>query len=172
VVAMTPPTTVAPGECGQRHCLPAGMAPSIRAMTSPPRVRPARIDDLAALHALDEWPSAAAWQRLIGNSEVVVLDVGGTVVGLAHYAVLWTTVPFLSMIVLHPGHRGRGYSRMLLDYLGEQLRAQGYVALLSSSQTDEPEPQAWHRHLGFTSGGIIENIADDGIGEVVFRLEL
>jgi len=63
-------------------------------------------------------------------------------------------------------------ARMLLDYLGEQLRAQGYVALLSSSQTDEPEPQAWHRHLGFTSGGIIENIADEGIGEVVFRLEL
>ena len=34
----------------------------------------------------------------------------------------------------------------------------------------EPEPQAWHRHLGFTSNGIIENIADEGIGEVVFRL--
>lgn len=154
------------------HCLLAGMAVTVAPMTSAPRVRLAGTDDICALRTLDGWPSLGAWRRLIGNAEVVVLEVEGTVVGMAHYAVLWTTVPFLSMIVLHPDHRGRGYSRMLLDYLGERLRAQGYVALLSSSQTDEPEPQAWHRHLGFASGGIIENIADEGIGEVVFRLEL
>jgi len=46
------------------------------------------------------------------------------------------------------------------------------VALLSSSQTDEPEPQRWHLHMGFTSNGLIENIADDGVGELVYRLML
>lgn len=141
-------------------------------MVSEASVRFARTDDIPALHALDEWPKESAWRRLIANNEVIVLEVGGDVAGLAHFVVLWTTVPFMSMIVLDEAHRGRGYSRVLVDFLCEQLRAQGYVALLSSSQTDEPEPQAWHRHLGFASNGIIENIADDGIGEVVFRLEL
>jgi hypothetical protein len=46
------------------------------------------------------------------------------------------------------------------------------VALLSSSQTDEPEPQRWHLHMGFSSGGIIENVAADGVGEIVYRLML
>lgn len=148
------------------------LAGTFEAMTSQPAARLARTDDLPALQGLDEWPSEATWHQLIGTGAVLVVEVDGEVVGMAHYAVLWTTVPFLSMIVLHPDHRGQGYSRVLLDHLCDHLRDQGYVALLSSSQTDEPEPQAWHRHLGFTSGGIIENIADEGIGEVVFRLQL
>jgi len=49
---------------------------------------------------------------------------------------------------------------------------QGYVALLSSSQTDEPGPQRWHLYMGFTSNGIIENVADDGVGEMVYRVSL
>lgn len=141
-------------------------------MVTDASVRLARTDDIPALHALDEWPKESAWRRLIANEEAIVLEAGGKVVGMAHYTVLWTTVPFLSMIVLDEAHRGQGHSRAIVDFLCQQLRDQGYVALLSSSQTDEPEPQAWHRHLGFASNGIIENIADDGIGEVVFRLEL
>ncbi|WP_192796762.1 GNAT family N-acetyltransferase [Serinicoccus kebangsaanensis] len=133
-------------------------------------VRPATTADLPDLRRLDEWPRESAWTRLIGNEEVLVVEVDGAVVGLLHYTILWATVPFLSLIVLQEDARGRGLSRVLVDDLVARLKGQGYVALLSSSQTDEPEPQAWHRHLGFTSNGIIENIADEGIGEVVFRL--
>lgn len=141
--------------------------------------RLAKPDDLPALAELDPWPAAEAWQRMIGNDEVLVLPgddaeqaTSGGVLGLIHYTRLWADVPFLNMIVLAPHARGKGYSRVLLDDLVQRLRAQGYAALLSSSQTDEPEPQAWHVHMGFTSNGIIENIADEGIGEVVFRLIL
>jgi len=34
---------------------------------------------------------------------------------------------------------------------------------------DEPEPQAWHRHMGFVECGIINGINENGIGEVFFR---
>lgn len=134
--------------------------------------RLARPDDIDALRALDPWPSEEAWNRLTGNGEVMVLEEDGAVVGMLHYAVLWATVPFLCQIVIAEAHRGRGHSRLMIDALADHLRAAGYVALLSSSQTNEPEPQAWHVHLGFTSNGILENIEDEGIGEVVFRLLL
>lgn len=137
-----------------------------------PVVRLGQESDLPRLQVLDAWPKEAAWLRMIANQEVVVLEVDHTVVGVAHYSVLWTTVPFLNLMVIEPEHHGFGYSRMLLGCLIEHLRAQGFVALLSSSQTNEPEPQAWHMHMGFKSNGIIENIADDGVGELVFRLEL
>ena len=134
--------------------------------------RLARPDDLDALRALDPWPSEKSWNRLIGNGEVMVLEESDAVVGMLHYAVLWATVPFLCQIMIAEAHRGQGHSRLMIDALADHLRSEGYVALLSSSQTDEPQPQAWHVHLGFTSNGILENIEDEGIGEVVFRLML
>lgn len=141
-------------------------------MTATAEIRIATPADVPALRELDPWPKDHAWRRLISNEEVLVVDEGGRVVGLAHYTMLWADVPFLNMIVLAEDVRGRGLSHLLLKALTTRLRDQGYPALLSSSQTDEPMPQAWHRHMGFTSNGIIENIADEGIGEVVFRLML
>lgn len=137
-----------------------------------PTTRLAGESDIPALRALDGWPSDATWGRVIANHEALVLEEDGAIVGLARYSVLWTTVPFLGLIFLAPEHRGRGLSRLLLGALCDHLRAQGYVALLSSSQTDEPGPQAWHLHMGFTANGIIENIADEGVGELVHRLML
>ncbi|MEM6431645.1 MAG: GNAT family N-acetyltransferase [Deinococcota bacterium] len=139
---------------------------------SPSTVRLATHDDIPALKILDPWPSDDIWQQKVTNTEVIVLDVGGDVVGVMRYALLWTTVPFLGLVFIQPEYRGHGYSSQLLTYLKQHLRERGFVALLSSSQTDEPEAQAWHVHMGFGSNGIIENIADDNVGELVYRLML
>lgn len=136
------------------------------------RIRLATLEDIPALRALDPYPREAIWQQKINHAEVVVLLVDDVLVGLARYAVLWTTVPFLGLIWVDEAHRNKGYSREMLEHLKNHLRAQGYVALLSSSQTDEPRAQAWHNHMGFSSNGIIEHIADDNIGEVVYRIML
>ncbi len=124
------------------------------------------------MQKLDPWPKTHVWRQKITDGEVIVLTFDGSVVGVAHYAVLWATVPFLGLIEIDEAHRGKGYSRLMLAFLKNYLLEQGYAALLSSSQTDEPEPQRWHLHMGFTSNGIIENIADDGVGEVVYRVLL
>lgn len=133
-------------------------------------IRLAVLDDIPALQALDDYPKDAIWQQKISQQEVIVLSIDDAVVGLARYGVLWTTVPFLGLIYIAEAYRGKGYSRQMLEFLQQHLQAQGYVALLSSSQTDEAAPQAWHAHMGFHTNGIIENIADDNIGEVVYRL--
>lgn len=136
--------------------------------------RLAQETDISALQRLDRWPKEHIWRQKIAAGEVIVLGHETRVVGLIRYAVLWTTVPFMELIEIEAAHRGKGFSRMLLEFLKNHLRGQGYVALLSSSQTetDEPEPQAWHLHMGFRSNGIIENVADDGVGELVYRLML
>jgi hypothetical protein len=36
-------------------------------------------------------------------------------------------------------------------------------------RSKEPEPQAWHRHIGFTECGALVGINDGGIGEIFFR---
>ena len=124
------------------------------------------------MQRLDHWPKEPVWRQKIAAGEVIVLEVDGNAIGLIRYAVLWTTVPFMRLIEIEAAHRGKGYSRLLLSFLKDHLRAQGFVALLSSSQTDEPEPQRWHLHMGFTANGLIENIMDEGVGELVYRLRL
>ena len=137
-----------------------------------PTVRLAELPDIPKLQAIDPWPREKTWRQIVANAEVIVLEVDGQVIGLARYSVLWTTVPFLGLIEIEAPHRKKGYSRRLLEFLKGHLREQGFVALLSSSQTDQPEPQAWHRHMGFKSNGIIENVMDDNVGELVYLLML
>ena len=135
-------------------------------------VRLARETDIPALQQLDPWPKEHIWRQKIAAGEVVVLELDNTIIGLMRYDLLWTTVPFLGLIEIEAAHRGRGYSRIMLEFLTTHLREQGYVALLSSSQTDESKPQRWHLHMGFSSNGIIENVMDEGVGELVYRLML
>ncbi|MGL4611329.1 MAG: GNAT family N-acetyltransferase [Trueperaceae bacterium] len=112
------------------------------------------------------------WQHKIAGGEVIVLEQASNIIGLIRYEVLWTTVPFIGLIFIQEEHRGEGYSKVMLEFLKNHLREQGYIALLSSSQTDEAAAQNWHRHIGFKSNDIIENIADDDVGEIVYRLIL
>lgn len=75
-------------------------------------------------------------------------------------------------LTVDPTHRGTGISKELLDFLKADLKKRGAPALLSSAQTDDPRGQSWHEHLGFDRNGLTENIADEGVGEVVYRLVL
>lgn len=134
--------------------------------------RLAQNSDIPLLQAIDSWPKEAIWKQKIHSQEVIVLELDQKIIGVIRYSVLWTSVPFMGLIEIFAEHQKKGYSILLLDFLKQHLRNQGFVALLSSSQTNEPEPQAWHSHMGFTTNGIIENIADEGIGEVVYRLML
>ena len=134
-----------------------------------PTVRAATVDDIDTLAEADPWPRADDWRRKVDAGEVVVAEFGGEIVGHLRADLIWSTVPFLALIEVRDTHRGRGISRLLLGHLEGSLRDRGYVALLSSSQTDEPEAQRWHVHMGFHTAGIIEHVADDDVGEVVYR---
>jgi GNAT superfamily N-acetyltransferase len=66
-------------------------------------------------------------------------------------------------------YQKHGYSRHFLEFVEEYLRNMGFDVLFSSSQVDDPNLQAWYRHMGFEECGIINGINDGGIGEVFFR---
>lgn len=132
-------------------------------------IRLAKVSDITELEKLDPWPGKEKWQRKIEGEEVIVLEINNRLVGLLRFSLLWTTVPFIGLIYIKPDFQKKGFSRQMLDFLCKHLKKKGYVALLSSSQTNEVTPQAWHVHMGFKTNGIIENIDDDNIGEIVYR---
>ena len=111
-------------------------------------------------------------KRKVEQGEIIVAEKAGWLVGYLRFEHLWSVVPYVALIWVVEDQRQQGISRAMLHYLENVLRQQGHTALYSSSQANEPEPQAWHRHVGFKECGFITGINEGGIGEVFFRKNL
>lgn len=134
-------------------------------------VRLAQAADLEAVN-LDGYISDEVLLKKIAEDEVFLLTVGGEAAGYLRLEFHWSIVPYIALIRIEAAHRGRGYSRDLLEFVENFLRDRNYDVLYSSSTGDEAEPQAWHRHMGFVECGFIEGMNKGGIGEVFFRKTL
>lgn len=111
-------------------------------------------------------------RRKIEWQEVIVAELGGDPVGYVRLEYLWSKLPYIALIHVLPACRRRGVGRALLCFTEGFLREGGHTALYSSSQADEPEPQAWHRRVGFRECGVIAGVNEGGVGELFFRKEI
>jgi len=110
--------------------------------------------------------------RKIKRRECFVLGVDENLAGYLRLEYLWSLVPFIALIIIEEQYRGKGYSRELLGFVEIFLKNESYEVLYSSSQADELEPQAWHRHVGFEECGVINGINKGGVAEIFFRKKL
>jgi GNAT superfamily N-acetyltransferase len=110
-------------------------------------------------------------KRKVEWQEIVVAEWNGGLIGSLHLEYLWSSVPYIASIYVLPEYQRRGVGKALLRFAETFLGERGHGALYSSSQADEPEPQAWHRHVGFEECGIVAGI-NEGVGEVFFRKRL
>lgn len=115
--------------------------------------------------------TAPVLRRKIEWHEAIVATVDGVMKGYLYLDHLWSSYPFIATIWVHESHRNHGVGRVMLQFVEAQARADGQNILYSSSQLDEPEPQAWHRHMGFEECGIWAG-HNHGVGEVFFRKPL
>ena len=134
-------------------------------------VRLATLVDLDFV-AQDRYIPIEIVKRKIEWQEVIVAEQGDQRVGYARIEYLWSLLPYLALIHVQAEHRRQGVGRAILAFIETFLRNKDHRALYSSSQADEPEPQAWHRHMEFEECGFIAGINDDNIGEVFFRKRL
>ena len=133
-------------------------------------VRLAGLDDLALISHKEL--SQDKILEKIRQGEIFLLMINDQPAGSLWVGFLWDFVPFIDLIYINDAYQKRGLSHILLGCVEDHLREQGYDVLYSSSQMDEPLPQAWHRHVGFTECGVINGMNDGGIGEVFFRKTL
>ena len=138
------------------------MIPSIQ-------VRFAQARDLAFV-SQDHFIPAQVVARKIQDQEIIIAEIGGEPVGYLRLEYLWSIVPYISLITVEDAHRRRGVGKAILNFTLAYLAESDHTWLYSSSQADEPEPQAWHRHMGFQDCGLIAGINDGGVSELFFRI--
>lgn len=136
----------------------------------PIRVRVATGSDLAYV-SQDGYVPREVVARKVELGEVFLAERDGPV-GYLRLEHLWSIVPYIALIRVDEGMRRRGVGRALLAYVTDRLRDAGHAALYSSSTGNEPEPQAWHRHMGFEDAGALQGLNEGGVDEVFFRLPL
>ena len=134
-------------------------------------VRFANPGDLAYV-SQDHFIPVEVVARKIDLQEVIIAEIDGQPVGYFRLEYLWSIVPYIALIIVEPGYRRIGVGSAMLDYALDYLAAHHHEWLYSSSQADEPEPQAWHRHMGFEDCGIITGINEGGISELFFRRKI
>ncbi|MEM1095949.1 MAG: GNAT family N-acetyltransferase [Bacteroidota bacterium] len=134
-------------------------------------VRAATARDLRFV-AQDGYLSDPIVRRKVGDGDVYVAFWYDEPVGYLRLEWLWSKLPYIELILVLRPHRRAGVGRALLAHVEGEVARQGHAALYSSSQVDEPEPQAWHRRMGFEECGVLAGVNEGGIGEVFFRKSL
>jgi len=87
----------------------------------------------------------------------VVLE-DGVPVGLLRYNLFWDNTPFCTLLYIAESHRRRGYGAGLMSHWENDMRAQGYDMVLTSTQVNE-DAQHFYRKLDYRDcGGIIFDI--------------
>lgn len=116
--------------------------------------------DIQYVHAEDQ----EFWFRLdrhLPESEFIkkvrdkrgyVLREEGIPVGLLRYQLFWDNTPFCTMLFIDREHRRKGYGKALMEYWENDMKAQGYPMLLTSTQVDE-DAQHFYRKLGYRDCG-------------------
>ena len=135
-------------------------------------VRLAGPEDLEWCVVEDDHVTEQVIRHKIINDEIIIAEVDGRPIGYLRLEYLWSRVPYIGVVFVDDDYRKEGIGRKILTFLEDNLRSRGHDRLFSSSTVNEPEPQAWHRAVGFVESGMINEIGDDGIGEIFFRKSL
>ncbi len=134
-------------------------------------VRVATEDDLPFV-GQDGYLPDLIMRRKVTDGDVFLALRGDEPVGYLRLEWLWSKLPYIELVqVLRPDRRA-GVGRALLAHVEAEVASRGHEALYSSSQADEPEPQAWHRRMGFEECGLLAGLNGGGVGEVFFRKPL
>jgi GNAT superfamily N-acetyltransferase len=110
----------------------------------------------------------------IERQEYILAKVDEQPVGYIRLSYFWSMIPFVDIIAVDDDQQRKGVGKALLGFVEPLARSKGQKILMSSSQSDELAPQAWHRHMGFVDAGAIIDLKPlQNVSEIIFvkRLE-
>ena len=116
------------------------------------RVRYAEAGDREAWLRMDRHLPEELFGKKVRDRMGYLLTDGGVPVGLLRYSLFWDSIPFLNLLFLLEGSRGKGYGRKLMEYWEERMGRLGCPLVMTSTASDE-YAQHFYRRLGYSVVG-------------------
>ena len=115
-------------------------------------IRLAGESDLCFLAAHDRHIAAQELARVVQAGRVYIAWEADAPVGWLRWGLFWDNTPFMNLLFVLPRARGQGIARTLVARWEDDMRAQGYASVMTSTASDE-DAQGLYRHLGYRAAG-------------------
>lgn len=132
-------------------------------------IRFASTEDLNALSELDEHISASELFNSVSLHRVIVSTENGKINGWLRYGLFWDNLPFMNMLYIIDGERGKGLGTAICDFWEREMKALGYTIALTSTLSDE-RGQFFYRKRGYRDCGSL--ILPGEVTEIILYKEL
>lgn len=101
------------------------------------QIRYAQESDIERLAHCDQHIAAQELTHAVSLRRVYVAEENGSLAGWLRYNLFWDNTPFLNLLYLLPQFRRKGFGRQLLSFWEQDMTAQGFDTLMTSTQSDE-----------------------------------
>ena len=115
-------------------------------------IRYVQLEDKTFWYQLDRHLPEQAFERKVRDRQGYVLLVDGEPTGLLRYNLFWDNTPFCNLLFVRESHQRKGLGTLLMTHWEQDMKAQGYGMLLTSTQVDEGS-QHFYRKLGYRDCG-------------------
>ena len=117
------------------------------------QIQIATMDDIEILSEHEKHIPRGELENCVRQGRVYMALDGGAFVGWLRYNLFWDLVPFMNMLYMLDGCRGKGYGHTLVSRWETDMRTQGYDVVMTSTASDE-YAQHFYNKLGYkTIGG-------------------
>lgn len=109
--------------------------------------------DFDVLKKYDKHIEASELQKCINDKRVLIM-FDDEFIGWLRYNLFWDSIPFMNMLYLLEGHRGKGYGKQLVDLWEKEMKARQYKSVMTSTRSDE-QAQFFYRKNGYVDCGAL-----------------
>lgn len=121
-------------------------------------IRYVEINDKKEWYDLDRHLPENVFDEKVRTKRGYVLVEDEKIIGILRYNLFWDNTPFCTMLFIEDSYRSKGYGRQMMEHWEQNMKAQGYGILMTSTQVDE-DAQHFYRKLGYKdAGGFIVDV--------------
>ena len=132
-------------------------------------IRYANANDVDTLLKYDSHVSKEELENIIKLNRVYMIFEDSEFVGWLRYNLFWDNTPFMNMLFMLDGYRGKGYGKILMNYWESEMKNNGYDFVLTSTQSDE-QGQFFYRKNGYKDVGNL--ILPGEVSEIILYKKL
>ncbi len=115
-------------------------------------IRYMQVCDKAFWYSLDKHLPKEEYDLKVRDKRGYVLINNGTPIGILRYNLFWDNTPFCTLLYIANEYQRQGYGKKLMEHWENDMKANGYSFVLTSTQADE-QAQHFYRKIDYRDCG-------------------